>query len=165
MEICWDARPRATTGADENHIPSPSTTITLDNVQEHLFYLTKYRVLICREHATGVQNIDVHLRDQHAVPSKERKAIIAYCRRWQIAMPQDVELPPPLEPPIEELGTPLDAYHCQITTDCSFCTVSMNRMQKHCNKDHKSAWKKTHNTWKLRPRRSSEQAGDSDTLS
>jgi superfamily II DNA helicase RecQ len=148
MEFCWYARPPATSTststststAEVNRTQPLSGTITLDNLQEQFCYLERYRVLVCREHATGIQNINVHLRDQHAVASKERKAIVEYCRRWQIAAPRNVKLPPPLGPPIKELGEPLDAYYCQIASDCSFCTVNKNRLQKHCNKEHRKAW-------------------------
>jgi hypothetical protein len=53
-------------------------------------------VLICKEHTTEIQNINVHLRNQHNVANKERKVIIEHCSRWQIAAPQDVELPAPM---------------------------------------------------------------------
>ena len=97
-------------------------------------------MLVCKEHATGIQNIDVHLRDQHSVASEERKSIVERCRQWQIAAPQDVELPAPLGPPIEALGEPLDVYQCRITSNCGFCTANKIRMQKHCNNVHQTAW-------------------------
>ena len=97
-------------------------------------------MLVCKEHATGIQNVDVHLRDQHGVASEERKSVVEHCRQWQIAAPQDVELPAPLGPPIEQLGEPLDVYQCRITSDCGFCTANKIRMQKHCNNAHQTAW-------------------------
>jgi hypothetical protein len=84
----------------------------------------------------------VHLRNQHAaVASKERKAVVEYCRRWRVATPQQVELPPLLGSPIKELGEPLDAYQCQCNSGCSssFITVSKDMLQKHCKKEHKQA--------------------------
>jgi hypothetical protein len=110
MEFCWNARPHATPTAAQQRKRPKASKITLNNVQEYFRYLQTHQVLVCKEHATGIQNIDVHLRDQHDVASEERKAIVEYCRRWQIAAPQDVELPAPIGMLIKELGEPLDVY-------------------------------------------------------
>ena len=121
-----------------------STAVTLENVQEQLLYLDRYRVLVCKEHFTGIQNVDVHLRTQHAaVSSAERKAVVDYCRRWPVTAPQDMELPPPLSAPIKELGKPQDAFQCQHNCGCSssFVTVSKDMLQKHCKKEHRQPWK------------------------
>ena len=102
MEFCWNARPHATptaahatptaahatptaahatsTAAQQRKRPQASK-ITLNNVQEHFRYFQRHQVLVCKEHATGIQNVNVHLRDQHDVASEERKAIVEYCRR------------------------------------------------------------------------------------
>ena len=42
--------------------------------------------------ATGMQDIEVHLRDQHNVVSEE-KAVIEHCCGQQIAVLHGVELP------------------------------------------------------------------------
>jgi hypothetical protein len=141
MEFSWNARPHATLTAARQRKRPQASKISLNNVQEHFRYLQRHQVLVCKEHATGIQNIDVHLRDQHDVASEERRAIVEYCRRWQIAAPQDVELPAPMGLPIEELSKPLDVYQCRISDDCGFCTTNKIRMQKHCNKVHQTAWK------------------------
>ena len=107
-------------------------------------FLDRYRVLVCKEHRTAIQNVDVHLRSQHAaVASTDRKAVVEYCRRWRVARPQDVELPPPLGPLIKELGEPQDAFQCQHDGACSssFITVSKDMLQKHCKREHGKAWK------------------------
>jgi hypothetical protein len=118
--------------------------VTLENVQEQLLYLDRHLVLVCKEHCTGVQNVDVHLRSQHAaVSSAERKAVVDYCHRWSVTALQDIELPPPLSAPIKELGEPQDAFHCQHNGRCSlsFVTVSKDMLQKHCKKAHRQVWK------------------------
>lgn len=44
--------------------------------------------------ATGMQDIEVHLRDQHNVVSgKESSCTVEHCCGWRIAALQDVELP------------------------------------------------------------------------
>ena len=143
MEFCWNARPLATstlTATQRRRKRQHASKITVNNVQERFCYLQQYQVLVCREHATGIQNVDAHLRDQHGVARKERKAIVDHCRRWRIAAPHDVELPPPLGPPIEELGEPLDVLQCRISSECGFCTANQSRMQKHCNNVHQASW-------------------------
>jgi hypothetical protein len=68
-------------------------------------------VLVCKKHCTGVQNVDVHLRSQHAaVLSAERKAVVDYCYCLLVTAPQDIKLPPPLSALIKELGEPQDAF-------------------------------------------------------
>jgi hypothetical protein len=58
-----------------------STAATLNRVQDQPLFLEQHRLLVCREHRTGIQNVDVHLRSQHAaVAIAERKAIVDYCR-------------------------------------------------------------------------------------
>jgi hypothetical protein len=126
MELCWEARLPAAPTSTTTTIPTWGTTqqraqqlgltaVTLENVQEQLLYLDRYRVLVCKEHYTGIQNVDVHVRSQHpAVSSTERKAVVDYCRRWPVTAPQDIKLPPPLSIPIEELGNPQDAFQCQL---------------------------------------------------
>jgi hypothetical protein len=155
MELCWNARSRDATTATTTTTPTLDATqrraqkpgltaVTLENVQEQLLYLDRYRVLVCKEHCTGIQNVDVHLRSQHAaVTSAERKAVVDYCRRWPVTAPQDIQLPPPLGPPIQELGEPLDALRCRHDSRCSanFVTVSKDMLRKHCNKEHRQAWK------------------------
>ena len=163
MELCWDARPLA---APPTPAPAPATAtapapdatlrkraragpslaaaVTLDNVRDELVFLERYRVLVCRHHRTAIQNVDAHLRSQHAAAaSADRKAVVEHCRRWPVARPQDVKLPLPLGPSIEELGKPQDAFWCQHDGACSsgFITVSKDRLQKHCKKEHGKAWK------------------------
>ena len=111
-------------------------------MHKQLLYLDKYRVLVCKEHYTAIQNVNVHLRSQHAaIASADRKAVVDYCRRWRVVEPQDVELPPPLGPLIEELGKPQDAFQCRHNGTCSssFITVSKDMLQKHCKKEHRRA--------------------------
>jgi hypothetical protein len=147
MELTWDAQLPATLStptpkASQRRTPLLFAAVTLDNIEEQLLYLDKYYVLVCKMHCTGVQNVDMHLRTQHAaISSTERKAIVDYCRRWPVVAPQNVKLPPLLGLPMKELGEPLDAFQCQYKARCSFglITVSKDMLQKHCKKEHKQA--------------------------
>jgi hypothetical protein len=101
-------------------------------------------MIFCFTASSATQNVDVHLRSQRAaVTSAERKAVVDYCHRWPVTALQDIQLPPPLGPPIKELGEPLDALRCRHNSRCSanFVTVSKDVLRKHCNKQHRQAWK------------------------
>lgn len=85
MEFCWNVRlhPTSTStsrpaAAQQRKRPRASKIIT-SNVQDRLCYLRCYKVLVYKEHATGIQNLSVHLRDQHGVAGEERKAIEEHC--------------------------------------------------------------------------------------
>ena len=148
MEFGWDAWAPATTtitmttGPTQIAADGPSrTALSLDNIDRCFCYLADYRVLICKEHATAVQNIDRHLLKQHGVACAGRKDLVEYCRRFPLAAPRDVEVPLPLGPPIEELGRPLDGLQCRCSGNCRFITVSIVKLQIHCKKEHGQAWK------------------------
>jgi hypothetical protein len=145
MELTWDAQLPATLStltpkASQRRTPLLFAAVTLDNIEEQLLYLDKYYVLVCKMHCTGVQNVDMHLRTQHAaISSTERKAIVDYCCCWPVVAPQNVKLPLLLGLLMKELGEPLDAFQCQYKARCSFgfITVSKDMLQKHCKKEHK----------------------------
>ena len=86
------------------------STLSLNTVHETICYLHKYNVLVCKEHSTAIQNLDAHLRTHHAVASKLRKEIVASYQEAWIQDPQDMQLPGVQEPPIPELGAPLDGF-------------------------------------------------------
>ena len=83
MELCWNARPTANCSTTRAHnklrrqkIRSSHSTLTAANADDCFRYLHRHKVLICVEHATGVQNLNSHLRDYHVVLAKERKEIV-----------------------------------------------------------------------------------------
>ena len=115
MEFCQNAQLLAMltltlTATQQRRKLLHASKITINNVQEHFCYLQRYQVLVCKEHATRIQNINVHLRNQHSVASKERKSIIERCQQQQIAALQDVKLPALLGLLIKALGKLLDVY-------------------------------------------------------
>ena len=98
-------------------------------------------MFICREHATAMQNVDVHLLKQHGIKGRARKELVQYCSRFCLAAPRHVRLPLPLRPPIEELGEPLDGFQCTCSgSSCSFLTISLVKLQIHCKKEHRRSW-------------------------
>jgi hypothetical protein len=153
MELCWNAQSLELIDKQEQHRACRSkktrtltgaAALTLENVEEHFSFLREYGVLVCKEHATGIQNVDVHLLRQHAVSSEERRAIREHvCQQWSIKLAKDVELPAPFRPPFQELGEPLDAFQCKYDGDCSFtfCTVNINALRIHIKQKHKQGWK------------------------
>jgi superfamily II DNA helicase RecQ len=146
MEFCWDARPVAdsatgTRGTSRRKkIRGSSSTLTVDNADECFQYLRKYGVLVCLEHTTGVQNLDAHLRDYHAVPAGERRAIVEKYICFCIKRPDEVQLPSPMGRPIEELGKPLRAFQCS-EVDCDYITINKSVLKTHRNKSHGLSWK------------------------
>jgi hypothetical protein len=66
---------------------------------------------------------------------EERRRIVQYYSDRWTKPPGDVQLPPPLDPPIKELGEPLNGMQC--TADgCTMITVNRDRLRKHCKKEH-----------------------------
>ena len=148
MKFCWDARAltaASTEASTQQDRRCQQQQHGKENTEEqmiwqYIVYLSQYQVLVCKEHKTVVQNLDVHLRDQHSVPSKERKEFIKSCAYLAIKKPGDIELPPPLEWPLKELGEPLDGIR-RTQTRCNFLTISKSAMRMHCNKAHKLPFK------------------------
>lgn len=146
MEFSWDARTgtpnqRSTDTTGRESSPGNVRRLTPENIEDHLLYLQRYGVLVCREHATGISNLSVHLRNHHAVPAKERKAVVEHCQsRWHIKKPEQVELPQPMGPPFKALGEPLQGYQCA-EEGCGKLTVSVDQLRMHCNDKHEISWR------------------------
>lgn len=114
--------------------------INAANAHEWLYYNPQYRVLVCRHHQYAVRNLATHLRLEHRVRRKERLLIEGAFRACELVDPMHVSVPPPLENPLDWLGTPVRGYCCD-KSGCSKITVSRDEIRKHCNKAH--AWKST----------------------
>jgi hypothetical protein len=137
MEFVWTAHTELATASTRRAPQAATSTAT---IEEQIVYLPAYHVLVCKEHATAVQNIDTHLRVQHAVPPKRRAQIATVFRQHGWAQqPEDVTLPAPLGPPIPELGPPLDGLHCA-EEDCDFLTVHQDALRKHRKRKHNASW-------------------------
>jgi superfamily II DNA helicase RecQ len=146
MQFCWDARTQAVESQEPSNNQSDSshraqTYQGQADIEEKLCYLQQYHVLICTEHATGVQNLYTHLRDYHTVTSTEKSRLVEKYRQYRIKRPADIELPPPLGPPICELGEPLDGFQCG-KEDCDYITINLDCLRIHCKEKHKLRWSK-----------------------
>jgi superfamily II DNA helicase RecQ len=142
MEFCWDARPAAGSRKTERKkIRSNRGTLTADTADNCFCLLRRYGVFVCREHATGVRNLDAHLRDYHAVPATERRAIVEKYSGFQIKGADEIPLPLPMGRPIEELGKPLDGFQCA-EDGCDYITTNKDVLRKHCKKQHGLQWTK-----------------------
>jgi hypothetical protein len=65
-------------------------------------------VLVCRQHCTGIVNLNRHLREQHGTPIIVRRLVIEHFTRFSAVELSTVKL---LEQPaaqIQELRAPLD---------------------------------------------------------
>lgn len=139
--LVWNTRAPASQNPESSNSSPPArstTLVSLDNCDDVFCFLVNFGVLVCRQHGSGVVNLDNHLSKQHATPAKVRKEIIqhfAYCKKRE---PKDIELPEQPADPLEELGMPLDGFGCKI---CSFLTVNIDIMRMHLKRNHQQAWK------------------------
>lgn len=144
MELpVWDSRAPATT-QDGDQQPNSSARkpywpkkISAENCDNVFCFLEEYGVLVCKQHRTGVVNLDRHLREQHATPIAQRRQVIERFSCFATIEPSAVELPEQPARIIEELGTPLDGLLCRT---CSFITVNRSNMKTHCREIHERSW-------------------------
>jgi len=125
---------------DSSLTPIVKFRITIDNADDWLQYELQYKVLVCKYHRYAISNLASHLRTKHSGTLKEKAAVVRKYSYLQILNPTQVQLPPPLEPPIQSLGRPRDAFICD-EEECGFITVSRDEIRKHCNKKHE--WRST----------------------
>jgi hypothetical protein len=115
--------------------PTIKLRVTCDNADDQLQYETRYKVLVCRHHCYAVSNLSNHLRTEHSGTTKEKAAVARKYSYLDILRVTQVQLPPPLEPPIQSLGRPRDAFICD-NEECGFITVGRDEIRKHCNNKH-----------------------------
>lgn len=111
--------------------------VSLDNCNDVLCYLEDYGVLVCKDHRTGVLNLDTHLLQYHNVRAAARRKVVERFQHLALTPPKDIDLPDEPAQPIEELGAPLDALQC---STCPFLTVSKDAIRIHCRKEHDQRW-------------------------
>ncbi|KAF1934619.1 hypothetical protein EJ02DRAFT_516885 [Clathrospora elynae] len=149
MEFNWDAQLPAAQAQNlqrtTQHTTQCSSTPApeedaLDSLENTICYLSQHSVIVCKQHATAVQNVGVHLRDHHTVTRQARQLITERFKGLHIKGPKDVELPAPLGLPIEELGLPRDGFQCE-EEDCYFITIHVDGLRKHCKSKHGLVWK------------------------
>jgi hypothetical protein len=92
---------------------------------------------VCKQHCTGVVNLDTHLLQHHNTDAATRRQIIDRFAHVTTVDPRQVELPEEPARPIEELGAPLGALRCKT---CRKVTVNTDAMRKHCKNIHQQAW-------------------------
>ena len=144
MELpVWNTRAPAQQQNAESSDSSPPAhdklpKISLDNCDDIICFLADFGVLVCKQHCTGVINLDKHLSAEHRTPAKVRKEIIQRFAHYERKDPKEIELPEQPAQPIEELGTPLDGFGCKT---CEFLTININILRMHLKKNHQQAWK------------------------
>jgi hypothetical protein len=100
-------------------------------------------VLVCKQHRTGIINLDRHLQEQHRTPIALQQQVVDYFLQFSTVDPSTIELPEQPALPVEELGAPLDGMKCKA---CSFITINKGNMKTHCKKSHKLSWSREEST-------------------
>jgi hypothetical protein len=91
-------------------------------------------VLVCKQHRTGIINLDRHLREQHRTPIALQQQVVDYFLQFSTVDLSTIKLPEQPALPVEELRAPLDGIKCKA---CSFITINKGNMKTHCKKSHK----------------------------
>jgi hypothetical protein len=141
MELpVWNTRAPALQDAESSNSSPPvrytKQKLSLDNCDDILCFLADFGVLVCKQHCSGVVNLNRHLLEQHATPAQARKEIVQRFKQYKRVDPKDVELPEQPAQPIKELGMPLDGFCSKI---CPFLTTNINAMRMHLKKKHQQA--------------------------
>jgi superfamily II DNA helicase RecQ len=124
----------STQRADSQHWPKK---ISRDNCDTFFCFLREFGVLVCKQHRTGIINLDRHLREQHGTPIALRRQVVDYFSQFSTVDPSAIKLPEQPASLVQELGAPLDGMKCKA---CSFITVSIGNMKTHCKKSHELSW-------------------------
>jgi hypothetical protein len=143
MEFTWDSRsalvqqPQEHQHRTNNGARKGPARASINNCDDIFSFLDDYGVLVCRQHRTGVVNLDKHLRQQHAVSLQQRRQIVQHFSELTLVSPDAVELPEEPATLFEELGRPLDGLECRT---CRWRTTNSNQMRMHCKKNHQQSW-------------------------
>jgi len=143
QKLCETASQRTLPqGSEGDQSPMPQyrkqgSKISLSNCAEMLCFLEDYRVLICKQHQTGVVNLDTHLLHHHHVPASTRRQVVDCFRRLKPLDPAEVKLPDEPAKAIAALGKPLTRLQCKA---CGHITINTNILRKHCKKEHQQSW-------------------------
>jgi hypothetical protein len=68
----WSGTPAPQNAESSNsNPPARSTTknVSLDNYNDIFCFLADFGVLVCKQHCSGVVNLNKHLAEQHATPA------------------------------------------------------------------------------------------------
>jgi superfamily II DNA helicase RecQ len=139
--LIWDSRVPASQNTENSSSSPPArstTLVSVDNCNDVFCFLEDFGVLVCKEHCSGVVNLNRHLLEQHKTPVNVREEIVQRFAHYKRKDPKDIQLPEQPADPIEELGAPLDGFCCKM---CLFLTVNINAMRMHLKKNHEQAWK------------------------
>jgi hypothetical protein len=98
MELpVWNTRAPASQNAESSNssppVHSTKQNTLLDNYDDTLCFLADFGVLVCRQHRSGVVNLNRHLLEQHATPAQVRKAVIQRFAQYKRVDPKNVKLP------------------------------------------------------------------------
>ena len=144
MEIRWNpqlgtqqVQAEAASAAATTAVRTTANRIRDDDciTDSFLCYEADYQVLICKEHGYALRSLSTHLCDQHSIPAKARKAIVAKYDSYSIPSPKEISLPPPFGRPFAALAAPVEAFLCD-AEECGFISKSRSVVAQHCNQAH-----------------------------
>lgn len=121
-------------GSDRSSMPlyrKRGSQVSLSNCSEMFCFLKDYGVLVCKQHRTGIVNLDEHFSQNHSVPDSTRKQVVDCLKRLKLVDPAKIKLP-------EEPERPLTGLQCK---DCGFVTINENQIHMHCREYHCLHWK------------------------
>jgi hypothetical protein len=99
MEFTWDSRsalvqePQEHQDRTNNSARRGPPRVSTDNCVDIFSFLDNYGVLVCRQHRTGIVNLEKHLQQQHAVSLQQRQQIVQHFSELTLVSPDAVELP------------------------------------------------------------------------
>jgi hypothetical protein len=91
-------------------------------------------VLVCKQHCTGIINLDRHLQEQHRTPIALQQQVVDYFLQFSTVNLSTIKLLEQPALPVKELGALLDSMKCKA---CSFITINKGNIKMHCKKSHK----------------------------
>lgn len=119
----------------ENYINPVMRKTNLINIDDDPFeFLEEYSLLICRLHKYAIQNVQSHLYTLHScLDARKRRRIVERYKTYQLANPDNIQLPQPGGLPLPTLQKPRLGFLCD---NCDYITISRKSMRNHHNQVH-----------------------------
>jgi hypothetical protein len=126
---------RSDNATDNRSDEQPGQRITIENADEHLYWLPEHSVIVCSVHKYAIRNVATHLRDSYYGTKKQRQAVVDAYSKFVICDPKNVPLPSLLRSPLSILSKPLLVFICE-ELECERISISRDEIRKHYNRTH-----------------------------